>query len=84
MSDILISLLMLALFGTAWAFLFKIGGLDWLVDARLATARRMLSESRFAFDGEMHVTAKQPSEGQAVAVAASNHSGWMPRPFVHA
>jgi len=84
MSDILISLLMLALFGTAWAFLFKIGGLDWLVDARMATARRMLSDSKFAFDGEMHIATTQPVAGQHVAVAATKHSGWMPRPFAQA
>ena len=60
MSDILISLLIAAGFAGAWSALYQLGGLDWLLDARMASARRMLAASKFAFDGEVHVVTAQP------------------------
>ena len=57
MSDILISLAILALFAAAWSVLYQLGGLDWLVDARMTAARQMLNTSKFAFDGEVHAFA---------------------------
>lgn len=54
MSDLLISLALLAAFSAAWAVLIRAGGLDWLADKHVATARRMLATTKFAFDGEVH------------------------------
>ena len=54
MSDILISLALLATFGAAWAVLIRAGALDWLADKHVAAARRMLATTKFAFDGEVH------------------------------
>lgn len=54
MTDILISLTLLAVFAGGWALLFKAGAFDWLFDARMEAARAMLASSRFAFDGEAH------------------------------
>lgn len=84
MSDILISLLMLALFGAAWAFLFKIGGLDWMVDARMATARRMLSDSKFAFDGEVHALPNRVAAKVTAPTPLPETSGWIPKAYAHA
>ena len=61
MSDILISLLIAAGFAGAWSALYQLGGLDWLLDARMASARRMLTASKFAFDGEVHAVTAQPA-----------------------
>ena len=54
MSDILISLAILAAFGGTWLVLIQAGGLDWLADKHLAAARRMLATKKFAFNGEVH------------------------------
>ena len=59
MSDILISLAILALFAAAWSVLYQLGGLDWWRDARMAAARQMLNNPKFAFDGEVHVVVIQ-------------------------
>ena len=90
MSDILISLMMVAVFVAIWAFMLKVGGLDWMVDARMAAARRMLSDSKFAFDGEVHtpvpaaaVPASAPLASPLAAQLASA-SGWIPKAFVPA
>ena len=61
MSDILISLLIAAGFAGVWSALYQLGGLDWLLDARMASARRMLTASKFAFDGEVHAVTAQPA-----------------------
>lgn len=53
MADILIALVMFAVFAAAWLLLLKVGALEWLFDARMQTARAMLSQSQFAFDGEV-------------------------------
>ena len=60
MSDILISLLIATLFVGVWSALYQLGGLDWLLDKRMAAARRMLTASKFAFDGEVHAVAAKP------------------------
>lgn len=87
MSDILISLLMLVAFVSVWAFLLKVGGLDWMVDARMATARRMLSDSQFAFDGEVHAPAPAaavPASAPLAKPPLASASGWMPKAFAPA
>lgn len=86
MSDILISLLMLAVFVAVWALLLKVGGLDWMVDARMATARRMLSDSKFAFDGEVHAPAPAAAASASAPLATSltSASGWIPKAFAPA
>lgn len=96
MSDILISLLLLILFAGFWALMFKIGGLDWVVDARMASARRMLAGARYAFDGEVHARAAHtryaashapaaPDAPVAVlAPRAATPAGWIPQALAHA
>ena len=84
MTDILISLLMLVAFGGAWALLFKVGGLDWMVDARMVTARRMLSDSKFAFDGEVHAHPLQVAAKTVGPAPLPETSEWIPRRFAHA
>ncbi len=82
MSDVLISLLMLAAFVAGWAFLLKAGGLDWMMDAHMASARRMLSDSKFAFDGEVH--APLPAAAVPQRAQPANRSGWIPKAFAPA
>ena len=86
MSDILISLMMVAVFVAIWTFMLKVGGLDWMVDARMAAARRMLSDSKFAFDGEVHapVPAAAVPASAPLAAPLANASGWIPKAFVPA
>jgi hypothetical protein len=60
MSDFLISLLIAAVFAGVWSALYQLGGLDWLLDARMASARRMLTAAKFAFDGEVHAVGAAP------------------------
>lgn len=69
MSDILVSLLLFAGFGAAWSVLYRLGGLDWLIDARMATARRELAKSSHAFDGEVRPVASAPAPAPARRVA---------------
>ena len=82
MSDILIALLMLATFVALWAFLLKVGAFDWMMDARMAGARRMLSDSKFAFDGEVHAPLLAAAAPESAPLA--NRSGWIPRAFAPA
>jgi hypothetical protein len=69
MSDILVALLIAIVFAAVWSTLYQLGGLDWLLDARMASARRMLAASKYAFDGEVHAVAVKPAAG-IVAVRA--------------
>ena len=69
MSDILVAMLIAIVFAAVWSALYQLGGLDWLQDARMASARRMLAASKYAFDGEVHAVAAKPASNM-VAVRA--------------
>lgn len=69
MSDILVALLIAIVFAAGWIALYQLGGLDWLVDARMASARRMLTTSKYAFDGEVHAVAVKPAANMVAARA---------------
>lgn len=97
MTEILIALVMFAVFAAAWALLFKAGALDWLIDARMQTARTMLGQSQFAFDGEVRgvaaaaVRARAKPAARASAAAPANSTarpsragGWLPAAPAHA
>ena len=75
MSDFLIALLIAVVFAAVWSALYQLGGLDWLLDARLASARRMLAESKFAFDGEVHAVAAKPQARSSPHPARANRTG---------
>jgi hypothetical protein len=65
--------------------MFMFGALDWMVDARMAAARRTLAGTRYAFDGEVHARV-----AETVALATPNTSaapkpaGWIPSGLAHA
>lgn len=99
MTEILIALVMFAVFAAAWALLFKAGALDWLIDARMQTARTMLGQSQFAFGGEVRgvaaaavavrARAKPAARASAAAPATSTArpsraGGWLPAAPAHA
>ena len=67
MSDILVALLIAIVFAAVWSALYQLGGLDWLLDARMASARRMLAAPKYAFDGEVHAVAAKPASKLIVA-----------------
>lgn len=86
---------MFAAFTAAWMLLFKAGALDWLIDARMQTARTMLGQSQFAFDGEVRgvaaaavrARAKPAAPASAAAPATSRPSraaGWSTAAPAHA
>ena len=65
MSDILVALLIAIVFAAVWSALYRLGGLDWLLDARRASARRMLAAPKYAFDGEVHAVAPKTASNIA-------------------
>ena len=69
MSDILVAMLIAIVFAAVWSALYQLGGLDWLQDARMASARRMLAAPKYAFDGEVHAVAAKPASKLIVARA---------------
>ena len=69
MSDILVALMLAVIFAAVWSALYQLGGLDWLQDARMASARRMLAAPKYAFDGEVHAVAAKPASNLIAARA---------------
>lgn len=86
MSDLFVSLLMLLVFVAGWLGLFLTGGLDWIADSRMASARRMLANSKYAFDGEVHVVpvARENAAKPAVKNSSQPQRGWIPQALSHA
>ncbi|MDB5806230.1 MAG: hypothetical protein JWN73_3552 [Betaproteobacteria bacterium] len=71
MSEVFVCSAAVLVFAAAWLAVYKLGGLDWMADASLASAHLQLSAANLALDGEMHGAAARLSP---VVVASSGNS----------
>ncbi|HEY4372407.1 MAG TPA: hypothetical protein VGN52_10830 [Burkholderiales bacterium] len=78
MFEILACVVFVVVFAAVWLAVFKLGGMDWMSDVSLSTARVHLGAASLALDGEMHGAAERLSP------AASRNAGVPSRPLFEA
>lgn len=71
MFEILACTVFVVVFAAVWLAVFKLGGLDWMTDTSLSTARVHLGAASLALDGEMHGAAERLSPAAANRGTAS-------------
>jgi hypothetical protein len=76
MFEVLVCSAAFLVFVAVWVAVYKLGGLDWMTDSSLSSARIHLGAANLALDGEMHGAAARLSP-----IAAQSGTGTPSRPL---